>query len=264
MRPALPYLIVATFIAAGLFAWAAVIAPAEAEGPRTASASPTVTPSSAPLPRTAPDSRTPAAVRRALASVVRITGSAPQCARQPEGTGFVYAPEHVLTVARAVAGVRRQLRVTSAGREYPATVVRFDPVRDVAVLRVRGLPAKPLRFDPAGRTATRAFIPALQDGEPTQPDPVQLRTRRIAALSDIYDKQDTRREVLTATARLAPTTQGAPLLSDRGQVYGLLFIPTSGRPRTVYATTPAQLTALTEYARRTTRPAPTGPCLPTP
>jgi hypothetical protein len=37
--------------------------------------------------------------------VVKILGFAPECDRQIEGSGFVYAPHHVMTAAHVVAGV---------------------------------------------------------------------------------------------------------------------------------------------------------------
>jgi hypothetical protein len=48
-------------------------------------------------------------------SVVKIQGSAPECGQQREGSGFVYAPPHVLTVAHVVAGTTQGQAVTTAG-----------------------------------------------------------------------------------------------------------------------------------------------------
>src|SRR5690606_415948 len=45
-------------------------------------------------------------VRRALRSVVKVEGSAPQCSRRIDGSGFVYSPRHVMTNAHVVAGVK--------------------------------------------------------------------------------------------------------------------------------------------------------------
>ena len=43
---------------------------------------------------------------RAEPSVVKIVGTAPACSRTLEGSGFVFAPQHVLTNAHVVAGGR--------------------------------------------------------------------------------------------------------------------------------------------------------------
>ena len=41
----------------------------------------------------------------ARSRVLKVQGTAPSCDRSIEGTGFVYAPQHVLTNAHVVAGV---------------------------------------------------------------------------------------------------------------------------------------------------------------
>ncbi|KWX10239.1 colicin V synthesis protein, partial [Carbonactinospora thermoautotrophica] len=55
-----------------------------------------------------PDERVLAtpAVRRAQHSIVKVLGTARECSREIEGTGFVYAPRRVMTNAHVVAGVR--------------------------------------------------------------------------------------------------------------------------------------------------------------
>ncbi len=79
--------------------------------------------------------------------VVKVLGSALECGRDIEGSGFVYAPQHVITNAHVVAGVTRGLTVTRAnGVTYRARVVFYDPRIDIAVLYVPGLNLKPLRL----------------------------------------------------------------------------------------------------------------------
>jgi S1-C subfamily serine protease len=81
-----------------------------------------------------------AAVRNARASIVKIVGSARSCDREVEGSGFVFAPGHVMTNAHVVAGVRSPtVQVAGTGRALPARVVAYDSRRDVAVLQVPGL-----------------------------------------------------------------------------------------------------------------------------
>src|SRR5262249_57717825 len=45
-------------------------------------------------------------VRRSQTSVVKVLGTAPSCSRRIEGSGFIYAPEHVMTNPHVVAGTR--------------------------------------------------------------------------------------------------------------------------------------------------------------
>jgi len=58
-------------------------------------------------------------------SVVKISGIAPSCSRQIDGSGFVYAPERVMTNAHVLAGVDDPV-VVAEGEEYDATPVYVD------------------------------------------------------------------------------------------------------------------------------------------
>src|SRR3954452_5732829 len=78
------------------------------------------------------------AVRLARPSIVKVTGVANACRRQLEGSGFVYADQHVITNAHVVAGVQDPQVVAPDGHTYDARVVLYDSQRDVAVLLVPG------------------------------------------------------------------------------------------------------------------------------
>src|SRR5215211_6072067 len=78
-------------------------------------------------------------------SVVKVTGIAPSCSRQIDGSGFVYHPERVMTNAHVLAGVTDPV-VIAEGEEYDATPVFVDQDVDVAVLAVPGLDTVPLSF----------------------------------------------------------------------------------------------------------------------
>ncbi|MDX6217575.1 MAG: hypothetical protein QOG99_3159, partial [Frankiales bacterium] len=83
--------------------------------------------------------------------VFKVTGVASSCAKRIEGSGFAFAPERVMTNAHVVAGVRHP-EVHVGSQTIEATVVLYDPDRDVAVLSVPGLNVTPLVF--AGKAAT--------------------------------------------------------------------------------------------------------------
>src|SRR4051794_3409916 len=78
-------------------------------------------------------------------SVVQIRGIAASCSRQIDGSGFVFAPERVMTNPHVLAGVAEPT-VTAEGEAYDATPVYLDEDTDVAVLAVPGLPQVPLHF----------------------------------------------------------------------------------------------------------------------
>ena len=74
---------------------------------------------------------------RVVQSTVKIEGEA--CRRIQEGSGFTAMPDVVVTNAHVVAGEREPHVITLQGKRLDATVVVFDPRRDLAVLRVPGL-----------------------------------------------------------------------------------------------------------------------------
>ena len=89
-------------------------------------------------------------------SVLKVRGRAPSCSRALEGTGFVIAPERVMTNAHVVAGTN-EVTVEVGRGQFDATVVHYDPQTDVAVLAVPDLEAHaaavPVRRD-RGRART--------------------------------------------------------------------------------------------------------------
>src|SRR5215213_5072212 len=95
----------------------------------------------------APDGNLPTSpvVGQVSGSVVKISGIAPSCSRQIDGSGFVYARERVMTNAHVLAGVTDPV-VEAEGRQYDAVPVYLDEETDIAVLAVPGLPQLPLTF----------------------------------------------------------------------------------------------------------------------
>ena len=67
-------------------------------------------------------------------SVVKMRGVAPGCQKVLEGSGFVVAPNRVMSNAHVVAG-SDTVTVESDGQVYDATVVSYDPNEDISILR---------------------------------------------------------------------------------------------------------------------------------
>ena len=89
----------------------------------------------------------------AVSRVVKVQGTALSCDRLIEGSGFVFAPDHVMTNAHVVAGVTQGPTVTTpSGRTVQAQVVLYDPQVDIAVLYVPGLNLSPLQFSDQAET----------------------------------------------------------------------------------------------------------------
>jgi S1-C subfamily serine protease len=201
------------------------------------------------------------AVRTARGSIVKVLGTAESCARQIEGTGFVYARERVMTNAHVVAGVRRPtVQVAGSGAELPARVVLFDPDRDVAVLYVPGMAARALEFDYTGERRDPAVVAGFPRNGPFRADAARIRDELNARGPDIYDSGQVVRQVFSLYAEVEPGNSGGPLLSPTGDVYGVIFAKSLEDARTGYALTAEEVRRDAAAGRRSVERVATGPC----
>lgn len=202
-------------------------------------------------------------LRAARLNVVKILGSAPSCRRSREGSGFVYAPQRVMTNAHVVAGVGAPVvRLEGrAGPGLPARVVSYDAGRDVAVLYVPGLSLRPLAFTarPAVRGADAVVAGYPQDG-PFRAVPARVRGRQLARGPDIYQSRQVTREIYALRAAVRPGNSGGPLLSPSGAVYGVVFAAALDRTDTGYALTAAEVAPVARAGARATAAVSSGGC----
>ncbi|MER6107721.1 MarP family serine protease [Streptomyces hirsutus] len=203
------------------------------------------------------DSVTAAATRAAQRSTVKVEGVTGLQGR--EGSGFVYATEHVMTNAHVVAGIDEPtVRVGGVGRAYEARVVLFDPQKDVAVLYVPGLRAPVLRFvDDADRGDSAVVAGYPQDGDlnlqaATVANRVQARGRNI------YGDQGVTREIYSIRSTVRPGNSGGPLLTTDGRVFGVVFARSTSDAETGYVLTSAEVAGDAERAADATAPVDTG------
>ena len=173
----------------------------------------------------------PVSARVAL-SVVKIQGQA--CDVIQDGSGVVVANGIVVTNAHVVAGERSTTVITPGGADLDATVVAFDPVRDVAVLRVSGLGADALPIVDAQIGETGGVF-GYPGGGPETESPAAVAQRIDAQGTDIYGSGPTHRDVLVLAAKLHPGNSGGPLVDDQGRVAGLAFAVDPAAPSTSYA-----------------------------
>ncbi len=193
----------------------------------------------------------------AARAVVRIDTLA--CSRHQEGTGVVVDPGLILTNAHVVAGGDELGVVDELGRSFLATLVHFDPERDVAVLRVDGLEVPPLTMGTAG-VGTIGAVFGHPGGGDLRVAPFRIDELVRARGRDLYDRVDTSREVYILATRLELGDSGAPLISDTGEVVGLAFAVSPDDPEEAFALTVGELEATLEEAATSPNPDP-GPCL---
>jgi S1-C subfamily serine protease len=181
------------------------------------------------------------AVRVAEPDVVKITGIAPSCSRSLEGTGFEYAPDHVMTNAHVLAGVESPKVQTSDGRTLPARVVLYDSERDVAVLDVPGLGGTALSFSGPVARGQSAVVVGYPENGPFTAVAARVRMVQNARGPDIYQNRQVTREIYALYAKVRPGNSGGPLLTPSGRVAGVVFAAAVDDAHTGYALTAAEV-----------------------
>ena len=165
-------------------------------------------------------------VRAAAPSVVRILGTA--CGLGIEGSGWIAAPRTVVTAAHVVAG-EDVTTVSPFGSStmLTAQVIGFDSTNDIAVLRVPGLPGRPLPLVDARPGASVAVLGYPEDG-PFDATPARIGTTTFALLTDAYGRGPVDRKVTTLRGTLRHGDSGGPAVDGNGAVETTVFAARTG------------------------------------
>jgi S1-C subfamily serine protease len=176
---------------------------------------------------------------RAKRSIVKVMGTAPDCGKVLEGTGFVFADRRVMTNAHVVGGVDEPtVQIGGEGRKYDATVVLYDWRRDIAVLDVPELSAPALRFtDEDAARDDGAIVAGFPENGAYDVRAARVRGRITASGPDIYHRDSVRRDVYSLFATVRQGNSGGPLLTPEGEVYGVVFAKSLDDAETGYALT---------------------------
>ncbi len=202
-----------------------------------------------------------AGLAAARASIVKVEGIAPSCSHKIEGSGFVYAPGHVLTNAHVVAGVTQGQEVFTTGNvTLPARVVLYDPHLDIAVLDVPGLNAPRLRFAGPAAVSADAIVAGYPLDGPFDAVPARIGGTERATSPDIYQSAQVTREIYSVRANVRPGNSGGPLLSPLGTVDGVVFAAAISVPDTGYALTASQVASDAAAGANATTPVSTQGC----
>ncbi len=193
---------------------------------------------------------------RVVQSTVKVEGEA--CGRIQDGSGFVAGPELVVTNAHVVAGEGDTSVERSDGTRVDATVVAFDPERDLAVLRAPGIDRPALTIATAG-AGDRGGVYGHPGGGPLEISPFEIAQEVRAQGTDIYDRDRTERSVFFLATELAPGDSGSALVNPDGDVVGVAFAIAPDRPGVGYALTDAELRAVLDGDLSSEVDA--GPCL---
>ncbi|MFA1546512.1 MarP family serine protease [Actinomadura chokoriensis] len=199
-------------------------------------------------------------LKAAKNSIVKVVSTAPQCERRIEGTGFVFAPQHIMTNAHVVAGAGASKVATMNGEVSRGRVVLYDPKRDVAVLYVPGLRAPALEFAQEARVRDSAIIAGFPKNQPFTAGAARIRARQTARGPDIYHSGQVTREIYALRGKVEPGNSGGPLLSTDGRVYGVIFAAALDTPSTGYALTAQEVAPDARVGAQATNPVSTQNC----
>lgn len=215
-------------------------------------AEPSVSAASAPVPTDVINER--------AASVVKVEGIATSCGKRLSGTGFVIGPGQVMSMAHAVAGAET-VSVLAGDTSYPATVVFFDPLRDVSILDVPGLALPELAFTvlPATSGADVAML-GYPGGDAFAAAPGRVDDVLDLIGTDIYGAEPVTREVVVFEAPVEPGNSGGPIITADGMVVGMIFGRNANAHNSGFALTVAELRP--NLAMTATEPVATGACVP--
>jgi uncharacterized membrane protein required for colicin V production len=195
-------------------------------------------------------------VRAARAGVVRVLGTA--CGLGVQGSGWVAAPDLVVTNAHVVAGEDDTTVEGPDGTPHGAEAVMFDSHNDVAVLRVSGLGARVLpRRDDAESGEAVAILGYPEDG-PFTAVAARLGPTRTVTSDDAYGRGPIARRMTSVRGRIRSGNSGGPVIDSRGRVVATVFAATTTGPRGGYAVPGGIVEA---DLRKAGGGADTGPCV---
>ncbi len=201
------------------------------------------------------------AVQTAKRSAAKILGTAPSCSRRIEGSGFVYAPERVMTNAHVVAGTKGALTVEINGRRTRGNVVLYDPQRDLAVVHVPGLNAPVLPWaNGEADSGDDAIVVGFPLNGPYTATSARVRDARKVRGPNIYDNATVTREVYTLRSKVRSGNSGGPLISEDAKVLGVIFAAAVDDPTTGFALTADEAAPVADAGATRTEPVATGSC----
>ena len=167
-------------------------------------------------------------------------------AEPKQGSGWVTLSGLVVTSAHVVAGQDETTVEDSAGKEYHASVVVFDPVR-----RPRRAPRpRARRAGPAAWLGRRRRLLGAVYGHPGG-GPLRASSARateeiVAVGTDIYRTGESQREVFVLASTLQSGDTGGAFVSVTGEVIGVAFAIDPDREGTSYALVDDEVHAVLE------------------
>ena len=200
------------------------------------------------------------AIEAVQPSTVRVV--VPACGGTQLGSGWVAAPEYVITNAHVVAG-GDEVTIQSPSGDVGGTIVLFDPDTDVAVVYAPDLTTPMVELDTneyeRGEPGATLGYPGAAEG--------QLKVHRAAVQEvydangrDIYGRSEVTRRVYELRSPVRQGDSGGPFALPNGKVAGMVFAASTTDGRIGYALTGGEIADEIDKGTRRTTPVSAGRC----
>jgi S1-C subfamily serine protease len=166
-------------------------------------------------------------VRIAAQSVVRVIGTA--CGLAIEGSGWVAAPDLVVTNAHVVAGEQdTSVEISGEPPGLAAHAVVFDPTDDIAVLQVPGLRLPALAVASNTESGTAGAILGYPENGPFNVEAARIGRTQNVLTDEAYGRGPVSRLLTPLRGLVRPGNSGGALVNAQGQVLTTVFAGTVG------------------------------------
>ncbi len=180
-------------------------------------------------------------VERLRPAVVHVQGDSDECRRRLMGSGFVTAPDYVVTNAHVVAGTQT-VRLDTVLGVREAEVVYYNPGVDIAVLHSPDLQLPALSWaDVPAESGADAIVMGFPQSGPFEAAPARVREDLTIAGPDIYATGRVEREAYTVRGTIRQGNSGGPMVDTSGGVLGVVFGASVDQTDTGYVLTAAEV-----------------------
>ncbi|HEY7836348.1 MAG TPA: MarP family serine protease [Solirubrobacteraceae bacterium] len=166
-------------------------------------------------------------VRVASRSVVRVLGTA--CGLAIEGSGWVAAPDLVVTNAHVVAGEHdTSVEPGGEGTALDAEPILYDPEDDLAILRVRGLGLPALALASSVRSGDSGAILGYPENGSFDAEPARVGRTQEVETQNAYGQGPVTRLLTPLRGLVRPGNSGGPVVDGSRRVLTTVFAETVG------------------------------------
>lgn len=202
-------------------------------------------------------------VKEALSSVVRVEGVSSKCKVSTSGSGFTVGEKLIMTNAHVVAGTNHVgVRVKGKGRQLEGRVVYFDANIDVAIVYVPKLNTAALALDEKVSANESTVVAGFPGGGGLDTIAATVSRGIRSRGTDIYGEKTISRNIYTIKADIKHGDSGAALITNRGEVAGMVFAASATDSNIGYVLAPSEFAEAIKQASDNKEAVGTGKCMP--